>query len=133
MNAVITFNEISDFIEKRFSIRPEFTAIDRDTFEVSYKPSLFMPVVVVKFHVVAVGKDAVCISYDCGMAASIVIAGAVAYLQEKIPSGVEVDTSAKRMIIYPQRFKQIEKALEYVSLSDIAFEDDSVNVALSMA
>ena len=42
------------------------------------------------------------------------IAGVVAYLQEKIPSGIEVNTTDKRVNIYPQRFKQLEKALKYV-------------------
>ena len=60
------------------------------------------------------------------------IAGVVAYLEEKIPSGIEVNTTDKRVNIYPLRFKQIEKALEYVALSNITFEENSVNVALTM-
>lgn len=38
----------------------------------------------------------------------------------------------KRVNIYPQRFKQIEKALVYVALSNITFEESSANVALTM-
>ena len=60
------------------------------------------------------------------------IAGVVAYLEEKIPSGIEVNTTDKRVNIYPQRFRQIEKALEYVVLSNITFEENSVNAALTM-
>ena len=132
MNAVITYREISDFIEKEFKIRPKFITIDEKTFEVSYKPGVFMPTIVVKFHIEAMRKDIVCMSYDCGTAASLMIAGVVAYLEEKIPSGIEVNTTDKRVNIYPQRFKQVEKALEYVALSSIAFEENSVNVGLSM-
>lgn len=43
MNAIITYKEISDFIEKEFKIRPKFTTIDEKSFEVSYKPGVFMP------------------------------------------------------------------------------------------
>ena len=43
MNAIITYKEISDFIEKEFKIRPKFTTVDDKTFEVSYKPGVFMP------------------------------------------------------------------------------------------
>ena len=132
MNAVITYREISDFIEKEYKIRPKFTTVDEKTFEVSYKPSVFMPAITVKFHIEAMRKDIVCMSYECGTPASLMIAGIVAYLEEKIPSGIEVNTSDKRVNIYPQRFKQIEKAVEYVSLSDITFEENSVNVALTM-
>ena len=133
MNAVITYKEISDFIEKEFKIRPKFTAVDEKTLEVSYKPGVFMPTISVKFHIEAMRKDIVCLSYECGTPASLMIAGVVAYLEEKIPSGIEVNTTDKRMNIYPQRFKQLEKVLEYVVLSNITFEDNSAKVALTMA
>jgi hypothetical protein len=132
MNAVITYKEISDFIEKEYKIRPKFTTVDEKTLEVSYKPGVFMPAIAVKFHIEAMRKDVVCISYDCGTAASLMIAGAVAYLEEKIPSGIEVNTTDKRINVYPLRFKQLEKALEYLALSNIVFEENSVNVALSL-
>lgn len=132
MNAVITYEEISDFIEKEFKIRLKFTTVDEKTFEVSYKPGVFMPTIAVKFHIEAMRKDIVCMSYDCGTAASLMIVGVVAYLEEKIPSGIEVNTTDKRVNIYPQRFKQVEKALEHVALSNIAFEENSVNVGLSI-
>lgn len=132
MNAVITYKEISDFIEKEYKIRPKFTTVDEKTLVVSYKPGVFMPAIAVKFHIEAMRKDVVCISYDCGTAASLMIAGAVAYLEEKIPSGIEVNTTDKRVNIYPQSVKQLQKALEYVALSNIVFEENSVNVALSM-
>ena len=132
MNAVITYKEISDFIEKEYKIRPKFTTVDEKTFEVSYKPGVFMPAIAVKFRIVAMRKDVVCISYDCGTASSLMIAGVVAYLEEKIPSGIEVNTTDKRVNIYPQSVKQLQKALGYVALSNIVFEENSVNVALSM-
>ena len=132
MNAVITYREISDFIEKECKIRPKFTTVDEKTFEVSYKPGVFMPAIAVKFHIEAMRKDIVCMSYDCGTAASLMIAGVVAYLEEKIPSGIEVNTTDRRVNIYPLRFKQVEKALEYVALSNIVFEENSLNIGLSM-
>ena len=51
MNAVITYKEISDFIEKEFKIRPKFTTIDEKTFEVSYKPGVFIPAISIKFQI----------------------------------------------------------------------------------
>lgn len=132
MNAVITYKEISDFIEKEFKIRPKFTTVDEKTFEVSYKPGVFMLAISVKFHIEAMHRDIVCLSYECGTPASLMIAGVVAYLEEKIPSGIEVNTTDKCLNIYLQIFKQIEKAFEYVSLSDITFEEDLINVAISI-
>ena len=132
MNAAITYKEVSDFIEKRYRIRPTFTTIDEKTFEVSYNPGVFMPAIAVKFHIEAMSTDILCISYDCGAAAHLMISGVVAYLEARIPSGIEVNTTEKRVNIYPKCFKQLEKALEYVALSDIAFAENVVNIRLSM-
>ena len=49
MNAVITYKELSDFIEKEFKVRPIFATVDKDTFEVSYMPGVFMPAIGVSF------------------------------------------------------------------------------------
>ena len=133
MNVIIRYNELSELINNMVGIHPEFTTVDEKTFEVSYKPGVFMPTISVKFHIEAMRKDIVCLSYECGTPASLMIAGVVAYLEEKIPSGIEVNTTDKRMNIYPQRFKQLEKVLEYVVLSNITFEDNSAKVALTMA
>ena len=89
-----------------------------------------MPPISVKFHIGTMRKDIVCLSYECSSPASLMIASVVAYLEEKIPSGIEVNTTDKRVNIYPQRFKQIEKALEYMALSDITFEENSMNIAI---
>ena len=131
MNAVITYKELSDFIEKSFKIRPKFTTIDEKTFEVSYKPGVLMPTIAVKFHIEAMRKDVVCLSYECGSPASLMIAGVVAYLEEKIPSGIEINTADKRVNLYPHRFQQMEKVLEYIALSNISFEDNAVNITLA--
>ena len=101
MNVAITYKEISDFLEKEFKVRPKFTTIDVKTFEVSYKPGVFMPVIAVKFRIEAMRKDIICLSYECGNPASLMIAGVVAYLEEKIPSGIEVNVADKRVNIYP--------------------------------
>ena len=132
MNLTITYNELSDLINDMTGIRTRFTAVDEKRFEVSYKPGVFMPTISVKFHIEAMRKDIVCLSYECGTPASLMIAGVVAYLEEKIPNGIEVNTTDKRVNIYPPRFKQLEKALEYVALSNITFEENSANVALTM-
>jgi hypothetical protein len=91
-----------------------------------------MPTISVRFHIEAMRKDIVCMSYDCGTPASLMIACVVAYLEEKIPCGIGANTPDKRIITYPQRFKQIEKVMEYVALSNITFEENTVNVGLSM-
>ena len=130
MNCVITYKEISDFIEQKFKIRPLFSSIDRRTLNVSYKPMAFMPSIDIKFVIDEISDDSVSISYDCGAAAALMIAGVVTYLNENIPNGVDVNTTDRKVKIYPQQIEQVEKALEYVALSDITFDENSINIAL---
>ena len=130
MNCVITYKEISDFIEQKFKIRPLFSSIDRRTLNVSYKPMAFMPSIDIKFVIDEISDDSVSISYDCGAAAALMIAGVVTYLNENIPNGVDVNTTNRKVKIYPQQIEQVEKALEYVALSDITFDESSINIAL---
>ncbi len=133
MNVVITYKEISDFIERKFRIHPQLTTVDGKTIDVSCKPGTFMPAISVRFHIEAMRKDVLCLSYECGAPVALMIAGVVAYLKERIPSGIEVNPTDKRLNLYLRRFGQIEKALEYVALSDIAFEENSAILELSMS
>ena len=130
MNVLITYKEISDFIEQKFKIRPLFSSIDRRTLNVSYKPMAFMPSIDIKFVINEISDDSVSISYDCGAAAALMIAGVVTYLNENIPNGVDVNTTNRKVKIYPRQIEQVEKALEYVVLSNITFDENSINIAL---
>ena len=124
------YKEISDFIEQKFKIRPLFSSIDRRTLNVCYKPMAFMPSIDIKFVIDEISDDSVSISYNCGAAAALMIAGVVTYLNENIPNGVDVNTTNRKVKIYPQQIEQVEKALEYVALSDITFDENSINIAL---
>lgn len=130
MNVIITYKEISDFIDHKFKIRPTFSSVNRNILNVSYKPMAFMPSIDIKFVIDEISDDSVSISYDCGAAAALMIAGVVTYLKENIPNGVDVNTTDMKIKIYPQQIEQLEKALEYVALSDITFDENSINIAL---
>ena len=91
-----------------------------------------MPTIVVKFRIYSMRKDCICLSYECGSAASLIIAGAVDYLKEKIPSGVEVKTADKRVNIYPLHFDHVDKLYEHIALSEITFEEKCVNVGFNV-
>lgn len=130
MNVIITYKEISDFIEQKFKIRPTFSSVNRKILNISYKPMAFMPSIDIKFVIDEISDDSVSISYDCGAAAALMIAGVVTYLNENIPNGMDVNTTNRKVKIYPQQIEQVEKALEYVALSDITFDENSINIAL---
>ena len=132
MNVQINYSEISIFLEKILGFCPTFSYVDNKAFEVKYKPNMFMPTIAIKFRIDALRKDCICLSYECGSAASLIIAGAVDYLKEKIPSGVEVKTADKRVNIYPLHFDHVDKLYEHIALSDITFEEKCVNVGFNV-
>lgn len=132
MYITITYNELSELVYNKFNVRPKFITIDEKTFEVGYKPSVFIPNVCIQFHIEMINKNNVCLSYECSVHTSLMIAGFVAYIKEKLPSGVEVNTIDKYINIYPQRFKQVEKVLEFVTLSNITFAGENINVELKI-
>lgn len=132
MNVIITHKELLDFIEKQFKICPQITTVDEKSVNVSYKPVAFAPAIGVQFRVETICQDMVRISYDCGKAASLLIAGVIAYLEEKIPQGVTVNTNNKYIDIYPLLIKQLDKLMEHLILSDITFEENFVKVLLSV-
>lgn len=132
MNVQITYKEISDLIAGKYNVSPVFKAVDAKTVEVSYKPARFFPNICVRFHIEAMRRDIVCMTYDCAPATALIIGGIVAHLENAVPSGLEINTTDKRVNVYLQRFEQIEEALEHVSLSNITFEEDAMNVALTI-
>ena len=131
MNVQITYKEIGDLIAGKYNVSPVFKTVDAKTVEVSYKPAGFFPNICVRFHIEAMRRDIVCMTYDCAPATALIIGGIVAHLEKAVPSGLEINTTDKRVNVYLQRFEQIEEALEHVSLSNITFEEDAMNVALA--
>ena len=132
MKVGITFTEISNIIEKKLNAHPTFTKLDDKTLEVSCKPKPYVPTISMKLHIEAVQDDTVSLSYDCNTAVSLMISGAVAYLEEKIPHAIEVNTTEKRVNLHPLQMKELEKVVEYVSVSDIEFDDNYMNITLIM-
>lgn len=131
MNVQITYKEIGDLIAGKYNVRPVFKTVDAKTVEVSYKPAGFIPNICVRFHIEAMRRDIVCMTYDCAPATALIIGGIVAHFEKAVPSGLEINVTDKRINVHLQRFEQIEKALDYVSLSNITFEEDAMNVALA--
>ena len=132
MNVQITYKEIGDLIAGKYNVSPVFKTVDAKTVEVSYNPAGFFPDICMRFHIEAMRRDIVCMTYDCAPATALIISGIVEHLEKAVPSGLEIKTTDKRVNVYLQRFEQIEKALEHVSLSNITFEEDAMNVALTI-
>lgn len=132
MKTSVSYTEMSNWISKRFRISPAFRRMDEKTLEVSYKPGSFIPTVRMAFKIEAVRKDIICLSYDCSMPVSMLIAGAVGHLQNKIPNGIEIKPEEKRINIYLGKVDKLQKALEHVAPTELSFGEEEACVTLAL-
>lgn len=132
MKASASYMEISNWVGKRFRISPAFRRMDENTLEVSYKLGSFIPTVRMAFKIEAVRKDIICLSYDCSMPVSMLIAGAVGHLQNKIPNGLEIKPEEKRINIYLGKIEKLQKALEHAELTGLSFGEEEACVILAL-
>lgn len=70
-------------------------------------------------------------SYECNTGLSLIISSIVSLLNNKIPDAVRIDTEQRIVQILPKRIKELGKALEYLTLSDIIIDDDAVRVIVT--
>lgn len=132
MITTIGFDEIISYVEKNYSIRLQLKQIDEQTLEVSYKPGLFIPTIAIKIRIEAVRKDIVCLSYESSTSMSLIFAGLVSHLDQKLPNGVVINTENKRIDIYLEQIKQLEKVLQVLHPSSIMIQEDAISLVLSI-
>ena len=135
MNININFSEITGFVEKNYKQKITLAAVDGKSLEISYKLLKFIPQVSVsvRIAVVSVCRDCIKLSYDGSTGVPLLIDAVVKIFQGAIPAGVEIDTINRTIKLYPQQVEQLQKALKYVSLDDVAFTDSAVEIRLLLA
>ncbi|MCD8294478.1 MAG: hypothetical protein LUE27_04410 [Clostridia bacterium] len=119
-------------MERRFIVRPVLKGVDENTIEIEYKPKKFLPKMSIRLHLEGCRQDVICVSYECSMPMAMIIAGTVAHLEDKIPAGIEIKSTEKRINLYVEQIEALQKILAYVSLKGISFMDDHVQLSLSL-
>ena len=135
MEVQISYNEVLRFLRNHANVDTSRLQIVRKgsrTLAISYDISAWAPKVTISISVDRVTEHHLYLSYDCSAAASMIISGVVSFLQSKIPAGVKVDTSSKKVYVYLDVINGLEKALQYVTLTDIRFDADAISVSANM-
>ena len=125
MEVQISYNEVLRFIRNHANVdisRLQMVRQNSRTFAISYDISAWVPTVTISVSVDKVTEHHLYLSYDCSAAASMIISGVVSFLQSKIPAGVKVDTTSKKVYVYLDVINGLEKALQYVTPTDIYFD-----------
>ena len=135
MEIQISYNELLRFIRNHANVdvsRLQMVRQNSRTLAISYDISDWVPTVTISVSVDKVTEHHLYLSYDCSATASMIISGVVSFLQSKIPAGVKVDTTSKKVYVYLDVINGLEKALQYVTLTDIRFDADAISVKGSL-
>ena len=132
MYACIQYNEITSFIERNYKLKIGLKSIEQKELEVSYKLSSFIPQISITLHIENISNDCIGLTYKSNSALELIINGIVSFVTENVPTGVEIDTTARRVKVYPHKFEKLEKALEFVELKDVVFDNEEIKAVLSL-
>lgn len=128
MKVELSYEEIINYVERNFFIRPQLVYIDERTIDIEYKPSKFLSAMSIRVRIDGCRKDAVCLSYECSAPMAMIISGAVGHLGN-IPQGIDVNTTEKRVVTYLDQVAILEKPLSYVELETISLCDDHIDIS----
>lgn len=135
MEVQISYNELLRFLRNHANVDVSRLQIIRKssrTLAISYGISDWVPTVTISVSVDKVTEHHLYLSYDCSAAASMIISGVVSFLRSKIPAGVKVDTSSKKMYVYLDVINGLEKVLQYLTPKDIQCETNMIHVSAEL-
>ncbi len=130
MIASVGFKEIIDSVKGKFGANVNISKASDRALNIGYKLPI-IPEIVVKISIQEVGNDRISLSYECNTGLSLILSGVVSLLNKEIPDAVRVDTEQRSIQILPKRIKGLDKALEYLKLSDIIIDDDAIRVIVT--
>lgn len=132
MKVELSYEEIINYVERNFFIRPQLVYIDERTVDIEYKPSKFLPSMSIRVRIDGCRKDVVCLSYECSASIAMIVSGAVGHLGNKIPQGIDVNTTDKRVVIYLEQVAVLEKPLSYLELETVSLCDDHIDISVRL-
>ena len=129
MKAIISYQELVDYIENHHKVRLNISYVDDKTLNVSYQVTRFIPAVSLNVKIEDVTNETLLFTYDCSTATRLLIRGVVSFLKEQLEEKfLTVDDGRNCVLIHIANIEPIQKAFEYVTLSDIVFVTDAVEV-----
>lgn len=132
MNVKVFFDEISNYVATHYHIRPQMKYVNDKTIDVSYSPGMFIPPATITLRINAMRKDVVCLSYHCSTAVNMLISGAVSHIGNKLPKGVEIDTTEKRINLFLEQINELKSVLNYVQPEGVRFNEDGAELIVRL-
>lgn len=131
MKVVINYSELADYIESHHKVRLNISYVDGKTINVSYQVARFLPSVSVNIHIENATNEMLLFSYDSSSATQLLIKTGVKFLKEQLEEKyLTVDDERNCILLHIANIEPIQEAFEYVSLSDIIFEQDAIEITV---
>ena len=89
MKVSVYYEEVSNYVEKHYLVRPSIKQVDDKTLSIEYTPHKFIPAISVAVRIEAMRKDVICMSYECSKAISLLISGAIAISKRRFPKALK--------------------------------------------
>ena len=143
MKTTINYQEISSFALDKWNKDITISKVAEKTIKISYNPGVIAPNIIVNVSITNISNDIIDLKYECcaecSVLGSVRLSGMLDFVNKKIlslqkiiPKGFEVNTDERTVKVYLSKLEEFKKALEFVTLSNISFLEDSVSISLKL-
>lgn len=133
MQITISYPEIERFIQTHYQRMMKIQFVDSQTFAVSYSPYRFMPSVQVHVRIQNLSEETVVLVYNGRRGVNLIIRGLLSFMKEKINTDfLSVDSKRQIIWINLNSIKGIDKAYQYITPSDIYFDQERIHLTLEI-
>ena len=132
MKINLSYEEVATYVKSHYKVAPLLKRIDDKTIEAAYKPAKFLPTISIQIKVEDVKDDVLCIAYESGPAASLIIEKAIDKVGGEIPIGIEISTQDRRITLYFSQIDKTKKVMEHIRLVNAYVNEDSLELAIGL-
>lgn len=129
MQLRLDYKELTGYVKNHFHIEPEINYADAKNITVSYSPNRFFPSIKANLTVEEVNEFVIVLHYDMATTALKLFNGLLPMVESKLDKNIfSLRKDEQKLVININGIKGMEKVTEYLTLSDITFDETSLCV-----
>lgn len=136
MKASVSFEEIREFVEKRYGKKIALETVDAATVKVTYYQKVLIASLPISLNIriEQVAADSLTLVYSGGTAVEMIVAGVLKLLKERLASLCDAITveSDRHILISLSKIEKARKILQSLALTSVAFTQSGVEVSAEL-
>lgn len=132
MKAVISYNEITEFIRENYNCRISLRMVDSKTLALSWRLLAILPEVTVRFHIEVQEDNVLKLTFEDKEMILLMLRFASKFIDVNCQQVMTVNTEEDCVIIDLGRVVELEKFLKRVRLAEVEFEPENVVVTVEV-